>query len=164
MQTSIAHVLLLSGVATSRYAGRLFRPLVVSGSVSNVKSNTSLTAFTPSHQQGAEQHLEAANDDSPASATATPPAAAAALADKRGVGSLNDIAPADGSSSDEEATAASALEAADSLLEQLSILDIPDVAEPFDASVDVESGFKDSRVPGFDPLPLIINEVETEQE
>lgn len=108
--------------------------------------------------------MEAANDDSPASATATPPAAAAALADKRGVGSLNDIAPADGSSSDEEATAASALEAADSLLEQLSILDIPDVAEPFDASVDVESGFKDSRVPGFDPLPLIINEVETEQE
>jgi len=77
---------------------------------------------------------------------------------------VDDIPPAGGSSSDEETTAASALAAADSLMERLSTLDIPDIADTFDASVDVESGFKDARVQGFGPLPLIINEVETEQE
>ena len=151
----MAQALLLSGVATSRYAGRLFRPAAPSGpsgSITNSSSNTSGTALTGN------------TPPQPGFMPATDPPAAKPKREASLDANVDGDNIQDDADSEAAATAA-ALTAADSLFEQLSLADLADAsAGVYDAAVDVETGGAKAEGQDGDPLPLVLHEAHTEQE
>lgn len=169
VQSSVADVLLLSGVATSRYAGRLFRPSAspVPGSsfidINALRSKASLVFAGKDSKQQQQPHAAAPIVRAAAGAS-TP---TAATHSSSGSSSAVD----EGKAADDDrgaAAAAAALSTADGVIQQLAAMDDVDlVVGAFDATVDVESGqLQDeaAAVLGGDPTPLVMQEQHTEQE
>lgn len=184
VQTTIADVLLHSGVATSRYAGRLFRPIqdTEPGEVDTgpgiYKGGYSSTAPQLSTKQGkgaAAAVRTARTGASNAAAVAGPgvkqrighflnPSPVGAWPAAPGQGST----PSDGlqPSVTADNSARAVLAAADAAFEQLAAADIGQgVAGGYDAEVEVEAAFLGgSNSQGLEPLPLVMPEAHTEQE
>lgn len=151
VQQSIADVLLRSGVATSRYAGRLFRPSAPAAAVPPAAKAVAqpvetVIAAPASSSSGSLRNAAGAAVGTPTEASGTPTAAASA--------------------SDTEAAAEAALAAADSLIQQLSAMGLQDeAAVGIDAFVDAGvSRPQGGEQPQFEPLPLVMHEAHTEDE
>jgi hypothetical protein len=177
VQANLADVLLHSGVATSRYAGRLFRPSTTSSNytIANHRSSgkgclytAKQTAATPVakgvQQQQLQQGTGTDSADSSAGERGLQPAVAAAAA---AVASTDGTDMSSSSSAGAAAAADAALAAADAWLDQLTGAEVGQELLPagVDATVDVESGLKGLiRAASQEPLPLVMQEAHTEQE
>lgn len=168
VQTSIADVLLHSGVATSRYAGRLFRPAPAA------PNHTASGASIPPAAKGApQQHLNTTLQQAPASSSTDSlkigsAFAAASSSDWASAASTAEPAgTATTSTADTEAAAEAALAAADSLIQQLATIDVEEGSSVggYDARVDIGTRLEGGEQPVFEPLPfLVMEEAHTEEE
>jgi hypothetical protein len=185
VQTTIADVLLHSGVATSRYAGRLFRP------IQNTRPDGTYTGaglYKGSYSSTAQQ-LSTKPDNGTAAAVSTAHAGAAHTASaaapgvKQPIGHFINRSPVGAwpatpgldntpsnaldPSGTADDSAEAVIAAADAAFEQLAVADIGQgVAGGYDAAVEVEAAFHggSSRQQGVEPLPLVMHEAHTEQE
>jgi hypothetical protein len=161
VQTSIADVLLHSGAATSRYAGRLFRP---APAAPNQRASSTVA---PPAAKSAMQQPAPANSSSHSLKIGSAFAAAISSDWASAASTVEPGSTAAISTADTEAAAEAALAAADSLIQQLAAIDVEEGSSVggYDARVAIGTRLEGGEQPVFEPLPfLVMKEAHTEEE